>query len=1765
MRARYTALSTPAVGGAQKRQRVPGGGAHVAAERVKKHHSEQRAARKAESSRLTLENGVLKDEVHHLRLKLSNAMKQSNILKSKFRGIDNQLLLSSTTSLSQHSVRRPKSQASTTRPQRRLNPANNPANSPQRPSTTGGTRKNKRGGSPFRPLVSTRLIATPDNEYKDFTRRIDRLKQRVSSLEQELHEEQTKSRLEKLRQLSNVSGSSVSKSGKTQHQDNRIKHGMAPSFWQDLKRDKHRIFRSEKKGVNEDDSVLTVASNNNRHRRRKGGGRGRSDQSFHADTLLQELTSSKLLQSSLHMTHDVRKEWTLQLKNNVDRLCGVSEGFKQILQSVSSVMQTSPFNGPRTATTIATELSSLFGAHMVRIFILSDIKDQKADEHLRCSASSSFTFVPIAHVGKKQSGKLVKSDKIIVDVNLTSAQVSEKMQHLMELQQQTSAVNGATNEMNDASSTGEDVGSEKNSGGKKEDDVERGGENLPQTSIEENVLLKNSRGMGFVAGTFLRGSTILATGDLWEHECFNRSTDSSWLSPGNHSLLSVPVRFQPKSMISSTKKNVDLTSSLPFGIIQLMRPVKNDSDEKHQAYDHDSILLLQGLVSILAPALHSCSRSMITSQHKNVVASPLEKMFETSRTTTSSTTRERSKSQIDDQRSISLLSQNEQVFKTKYQMKGGAKQSGSLLSSRDTNIGGAFAAQAQQVLTQHRLYNKAHHSRKILSEVTSRRIRWAAESAGVLGDVGHASAPGMVKFLHAVTAIIHSTLSADRTTLYLSRDMFGGVRMYHDDEIMFAPVSRALTPLDLSSRLAMVEEGIGTPDEDDAIIDSLQEEIEWDPLDGTGSGGLSIHSPFHVHEELDDHHQYVHQTTHHHHKPRSVLRKRTDLAAYVASQHEVVRMMGAYEDPVTKFAVDSFDINGEEYITDSILVVPIILNEETVGVIELFNKHALSGGNDMLTENGFEKHDETLLVHFASELSAALSSVERQGRAERMSETFCKLYYAVGLASAGGSTEMSDENMMGQTNFGKHLMEVEAVVRELLVAQHVFIWVADHTVGGLRTYFQKRNQDMLLDVHYSQRQLSGSALGAAYFQGKSLNYSNLADVRANNLKMQDDSTRMFKPEIDIPDLVSNAQSMICVPLVYSGTSSRSEPVGVLQIINLDTRELAVRCLRDAGSRLIQYTEQVAAQTATCIGCLLRMDSYARAQQQMHELLGTFALLHHSSSLRPVDLILSSVQAVSAIFQTSNRKVARAILVLRDREGNFIWARPKEDSAARKERKASGTGAFDDMFHQFDSQKKKVSHYDAMHGRRTSRSMNIKLDGEPEIRAEHYNVETFSPELDTFVAYVARERRPVVLLQGIEEVATAGNHSSRITRAPKTFTTEPDKQMELDSMGTTLGVSVPVSQQDGLHMHDIHCVLLLQRDQNSNLPFAHEDRDLAGLVVAHLGAAIASVVNTTDLLRRERALGDLLGMPSRIKDTMKEDHDVFLTLELDEQGYLIGHNYSVLFLEKVGFVSRTLSVENLIGVSRVSVNLIAGIAHLDYLTSSSFELWMCDSVKDSIQKVLDKIENGEPPSQTWSTQTVELPVGNANPKSKLPQTEKKNKPKSKLLSLSRTFSSRPTPSEEKKVLDPKKMFSLRLKLLREFMATFSNFGDDGQGRLLGLFAVSDNNKKGLLALAQFYEVLKFGIGTKIKITDIEDLSRSMDSLVHGDSYTDKRVHYVKFVRALIPPVVALRKARLTVIPKFSATSTSTNVNGVHLRFSLDSTLRRDEHFEEDTEM
>ena len=89
---------------------------------------------------------------------------------------------------------------------------------------------------------------------------------------------------------------------------------------------------------------------------------------------------------------------------------------------------------------------------------------------------------------------------------------------------------------------------------------------------------------------------------------------------------------------------------------------------------------------------------------------------------------------------------------------------------------------------------------------------------------------------------------------------------------------------------------MGNPDDDDYILDSLQQSIQWDPLDGSAVNGtnssnnsnnnnhdgLALDAPFHVHEDMDDHDSHhVHETHHHHHKPRSMLRKRTDLAAYV--------------------------------------------------------------------------------------------------------------------------------------------------------------------------------------------------------------------------------------------------------------------------------------------------------------------------------------------------------------------------------------------------------------------------------------------------------------------------------------------------------------------------------------------------------------------------------------------------------------------------------------------------------------------------------------------------------------------------------------------------------------------------------------------------------------------------------------------------------------------------------------------------------------------
>jgi GAF domain-containing protein len=1754
IRKRYSALSKPAVAVSK---RSPSKDRHFghkhAAERVKNYSLKQQIARDTERQKLALENGALKDEINHLRIKLVNSIAEGSIIKSKYRGIDRKFRLSSSSSTRYKSHNRSPHNPESTE-------------SLKRPSTTSGARdKNQSVSSPFRPLtapnkrilaspnakrtsVSSRLVATPNNQYRDFTRRIDRLQHRVTSLEKQLSEEKTKSRLTNLRQRTTNSAYYSNNQAATS-----IKHGMEPSFWEHLRKDETQMVQ------------LTGRSNKSENTEEESDNREEEYvASFHADKVLLELVSQKLLEASLHMEHDVRKEWSGQLKLNVERLCGISNGYKSIFSSIRKIMKSAPFNSVNTASLIATEISTLFGAQIVRIFNLSKMENYEATDK---SIGSSFTFVPIANketaTMKNRGTKLTKSEKQIIEIQgLTFEEVADRMTLLVndnggrEGAQLTKSGYSFDND-NDKSKVVDE---------KESDEI-------------ENVLMKNSKGMGFVAGTFLQGKIIQANGDLWQHECFNMSTDGTWIEPGNQcSLLSVPVRYQQDESSSLSVIDKDSrTNSIPFAIIQLLRFTKNKSKDALEEFDDDSLALLKPFLEVLGPALYSCSRPMtksaiITPLPEKVKVNEHELAFKTKQT--DSHLRLRSNSRA---RSKSDLSRYDSKYKSRPI---------SPMESRKTtaNLG------VDSDYRSHQRSTAVSLDTNVLAEVTSRRIKCAAESAGINGDVSHVNGPGMVSFLHAVTAVIHCALSADRTCLYLSQDMFGGIRVYHDDDIMFAPVSRAMTPLSLSSRLAIIKEGMGNPDDDDSIINFLQQSIQWDSLDGTGkksgmNDGLSLNDPFHVHEDMNDDNSQVHhqtqQTRHHYHKPSSVLRKRTDLAAYVASNQEVIRMTGAYDEPVTKFAVD----NANDYITDSILVVPIILNDEPVGVIELFNKHELSGGNEMLSDEGFNKNDELLLIHFASVLSAALSSVERQGRAERISETFCKLYHRVGLATGGNDKAnlnprprepITENNLTGAqiSSFGNQLLEVEAVIRQLLVAEYVFIWVSDHTVGGLRTYFQQRkSSDMLLDVHYSQKQLLGSALGAAYFKKKCLNYQDLNDVRAKNVARQE-SNKLFKAQIDIPGHVQLAQSMVCVPLIYSGSNS-SDPVGVLQIINLDTRELAIRCMLHLKSRVTQFSQQIAAQTATVIGCLLRMDHFARVQHQTHELLGTFSELHHSSSLKPLDLIRSSIHAVEAIFKTSNRKVTRALLILRDQNGNFVWARRKYDSLGSDGHYASGTGAFDDMFHTFDAEKnrKKSSLNDAtssnqLHGRRRpSQSLNHMVQ-------DNYEIDVFSSKINSFAAYIVQERRPVVVTNGIEDI-TLETVRGRTTKIPKEFkTTETDKQMGID-VGSTLGCCVPVSQQDGLHIHDIHCVLLLQRDENTNLKFSSEDRDLAGLVVAHLCAAIASVLNTTDQLRRERALGDLL------TSTNSKENSLLLTMELDKNGKLVDHN-GLLFQPKgIGFISKTLLINNVkdntgssggnektkdnnkFGASRlnrINLNLAPNSKELDQLTSSPFDQWLCESVQKVIQQVLDAAEDGKPPAQTWISKVVELPAGPSNENQ---ETKNTNSTKMKpITSFQRTSSFRgklhisTVVKEDGKDLSPNDMFQLLTTLTKDYMKRYCHFNDDGESSLLGLCTACDDQKRGLLNLRTFSKILKFSINTNLKMEDIENLATCLDSLVHENSrvhenidniYTEKQVHYVKFVRAMVPPIVTVRRAQLTVIPTFSASSTSHSVDGMHLRF------------------
>ena len=143
----------------------------------------------------------------------------------------------------------------------------------------------------------------------------------------------------------------------------------------------------------------------------------------------------------------------------------------------------------------------------------------------------------------------------------------------------------------------------------------------------------------------------------------------------------------------------------------------------------------------------------------------------------------------------------------------------------------------------------------------------------------------------------------------------------------------------------------------------------------------------------------------------------------------------------------------------------------------------------MLTVDGFSKDDENMLIHCAREFSSALSLVERQGRSERINDTFCQLYHDVDLATVGGGSAKERSEALTSSNlksgvidvsdFGKHLIEVEAVIRQLLVAEHVFIWVRIIRLR-LATFFENKRQQHWADTTGVVMEVGGSSMLQMY-------------------------------------------------------------------------------------------------------------------------------------------------------------------------------------------------------------------------------------------------------------------------------------------------------------------------------------------------------------------------------------------------------------------------------------------------------------------------------------------------------------------------------------------------------------------------------------------------------------------------------------------------------------------------------------------------------------
>ena len=143
-------------------------------------------------------------------------------------------------------------------------------------------------------------------------------------------------------------------------------------------------------------------------------------------------------------------------------------------------------------------------------------------------------------------------------------------------------------------------------------------------------------------------------------------------------------------------------------------------------------------------------------------------------------------------------------------------------------------------------------------------------------------------------------------------------------------------------------------------------------------------------------------------------------------------------------------------------------------------------------------------------------------------------------------------------------------------------------------------------------------------------------------------------------------------------------------------------------------------------------------------------------------------------------------------------------------------------------------------------------------------------------------------------------------------------------------------------------------------------------MAHLCPAIASVRNTTDQLRRERALGESLA-PIRFEDmerietarkmrskmTARRISLPLLTIELDSKGHLRSHNGLSFRPGGEGFVSTAVVTAMSGSPACASLNIAPMADSVDDLKSTAFTAWLCKPCLNLVSAVLDAVTMANP--------------------------------------------------------------------------------------------------------------------------------------------------------------------------------------------------------------